>query len=37
LSFRVVRGEIHEHPDAAHALALLRAPRAATRLRRRAA
>jgi len=34
LSFRVVRGEIHEHADAAHTLALLRARR--QRPRRRA-
>jgi hypothetical protein len=37
LSFRIVRSQIHEHADAAHAPALLRAPRAATRPRRRAA
>src|SRR6516164_4466856 len=36
LSFRVVRGEIHEHADAAHALALLRACDERPRCRRAA-
>jgi hypothetical protein len=27
LAFRIVRGQVHEHPDAAHPLGLLRAGR----------
>jgi hypothetical protein len=36
LLFRIIRSCVHEHADASHALALLRAPRAATPPRRRA-
>jgi hypothetical protein len=36
LSFRVIRGEIHEHSDAAHPLGLLRVCRERPRRRRAA-